>query len=71
MIALDGTDTKARLGANALLAVSMARRMQRQRSRGSLCIAIEKSGELYCPVPMMNIIQRGSHADNSVDLQES
>ena len=71
MIILDGTDNKGRLGANALLAVSMA---------AAKAVAIEKGMPLYrylgegekftMPVPMMNIINGGSHADNSVDLQE-
>ena len=76
MIALDGTPTKSRLGANALLGVSMAlaraeaaaarraalqapRRAVRQRRRGTLL-----------PVPMMNILNGGAHADSSVDFQE-
>jgi len=71
MIDLDGTPNKERLGANALLAVSMA---------CAKAVAIEKGESLYrylgqgesfiLPVPMMNIINGGSHADNSVDLQE-
>ena len=71
MIELDGSPNKERLGANALLSVSMA---------CAKAVAIEKGESLYrylgqgenfiLPVPMMNIINGGSHADNSVDLQE-
>jgi enolase len=71
MIALDGTDTKSRLGANALLAISLASahaaaRVQRQ----SLFRRLGGPGRKTMPVPMMNIINGGAHADNSVDIQE-
>jgi enolase len=71
MIELDGTPNKARLGANAILAVSMA---------AAKAVANERHIPLYqylsvdhhyvMPVPMMNIINGGAHADNSVDMQE-
>ena len=71
MIDLDGTDNKSKLGANALLAVSLA---------NAQAAAITSDKPLYqflggdeavtLPVPMMNIINGGAHADNSVDLQE-
>jgi enolase len=71
MINLDGTDNKAKLGANALLAVSMA------TAHASAAAAEEPlyrhlGGDTanILPVPMMNIINGGEHADNSVDLQE-
>ncbi|MGZ8165472.1 MAG: phosphopyruvate hydratase, partial [Methylobacter sp.] len=71
MIALDGTDTKARLGANAMLAVSMAAaHAAAKEAVMPLYRYLNKSGEFIMPVPMMNIINGGSHADNSVDLQE-
>jgi enolase len=71
MIALDGTDTKARLGANAMLAVSMAAAHASAKEKNlPLYRYLNKSGEFIMPVPMMNIINGGSHADNSVDLQE-
>jgi enolase len=71
MIALDGTDTKARLGANAMLAVSLATAKASANDKGQpLYKSLNKSGEFIMPVPMMNIINGGSHADNSVDLQE-
>jgi enolase len=71
MIALDGTEAKSRLGANALLAVSMAAaRAAAQESKQPLYRYLNKTGEFVMPVPMMNIINGGSHADNSVDLQE-
>ena len=74
MIALDGTETKSKLGANAMLAVSLA---------CARAAALEKKVPLYeyigslnnqtiftMPVPMMNIINGGAHADNTVDIQE-
>ncbi|PKM11479.1 MAG: phosphopyruvate hydratase [Gammaproteobacteria bacterium HGW-Gammaproteobacteria-3] len=71
MIELDGTDTKARLGANAMLAVSMASAHAAAREAGvPLYRYLNKGDEFVMPVPMMNIINGGSHADNSVDLQE-
>ena len=71
MIELDGTDTKSRLGANALLAVSMAAAHAAAKAgEVPLYRYLNSSGEFTMPVPMMNIINGGSHADNSVDLQE-
>jgi enolase len=71
LIDLDGTENKGRLGANALLGVSLAfahavaasRRMPLWRS-------LSNSDDVTLPVPMMNIINGGAHADNNVDLQE-
>lgn len=69
MIALDGTQTKSRLGANALLAVSLAAaHAMAQETKQSLFRRLGNSRTL--PVPMMNIINGGAHADNSVDIQE-
>jgi enolase len=71
MIELDGTESKSRLGANAMLAVSMAAaHASAKESNQPLYRYLNKSGEFVMPVPMMNIINGGSHADNSVDLQE-
>ena len=71
MIALDGTDNKARLGANAILSVSMAAAHAAAKEAGvPLYSHLNKTGKFIMPVPMMNIINGGSHADNSVDLQE-
>jgi enolase len=71
MIALDGTDTKSRLGANALLAVSMAAARAAANDSGmSLFKSLGGNNANVMPVPMMNIINGGSHADNSIDLQE-
>jgi len=71
MIALDGTDNKARLGANAILSVSMAVAHAAAKEAGvPLYKHLNTSGKFIMPVPMMNIINGGSHADNSVDLQE-
>jgi enolase len=71
MIAVDGTHNKARLGANAILSVSMAVAHAAAKEAGvPLYKHFNKSGKFIMPVPMMNIINGGSHADNSVDLQE-
>jgi enolase len=74
MIALDGTSTKARLGANALLGVSMA--ALRAEALSKKVPLYQHIGSLYSnsnytlPVPMMNILNGGAHADSSVDFQE-
>ena len=71
MIELDGTDNKAALGANALLAVSLAVAQAAAREQGvGLYRLLGGDGPFVMPVPMMNIINGGAHADNSVDLQE-
>ncbi len=71
MIALDGTETKARLGANAMLAVSLAAAQAAAKEAAQpLYRHLNTSGKFILPVPMMNIINGGSHADNNVDLQE-
>jgi len=71
MIALDGTPNKGRLGANAILAVSMAAaRACAQSQMTPLYRYLGGVGSCVLPVPMMNIINGGAHADNSVDVQE-
>ena len=71
MLALDGTDNKSKLGANALLAVSMACARAAAANEGKPLYAyLSKDKKYLMPVPMMNIINGGAHADNSVDLQE-
>jgi enolase len=71
MIDLDGTDNKGRLGANAMLAVSMAAaRAAAASQRTPLYRYLGGVGANTLPVPMMNIINGGAHADNSVDVQE-
>jgi len=71
MIEIDGTETKSRLGANGLLAVSLAAAHAAARHSGlGLYRLIGGSGPKSMPVPMMNIINGGAHADNSVDIQE-
>ena len=71
IIATDGTENKARLGANALLAVSMAAARAAANDAGiSLYRSLGGANANVMPVPMMNIINGGSHADNSIDLQE-
>ncbi|MNF44294.1 Enolase [compost metagenome] len=75
MIALDGTESKSTLGANAILAVSLA---TSKAAAASLNIALYEhfsalyggSGVFSMPVPMMNILNGGEHADNNVDIQE-
>ncbi|MBL4711548.1 MAG: phosphopyruvate hydratase [Gammaproteobacteria bacterium] len=70
MIELDGTDTKKRLGANALLAVSLAASHAAANENKQALYVHLGDGTYTMPVPMMNIINGGEHADNSVDLQE-
>ncbi|MEE9351342.1 MAG: phosphopyruvate hydratase [Thiotrichaceae bacterium] len=71
MIELDGTDNKSRLGANALLAVSLATAdAAAKENKQPLYQYLSKGDEYIMPVPMMNIINGGEHADNSVDIQE-
>ena len=71
MIELDGTDNKGRLGANALLAVSLANAHAVANDQGvGLYRMLGGEAATQLPVPMMNIINGGAHADNSVDLQE-
>ncbi len=71
MIDLDGTETKSRLGANAILAVSLAcAHANANRQNKPLYDSLDQGSEYKLPVPMMNIINGGEHANNSVDLQE-
>ena len=71
LIALDGTPNKARLGANAILAVSLAAAKAAAAERGIALFEHLAAEEQYVlPLPMMNIINGGAHADNSVDIQE-
>jgi enolase len=71
MIELDGTESKSRLGANAILAASMAvARAAAEESGLSLYRYFGGSGPMSMPVPMMNVINGGAHANNSLDLQE-
>jgi enolase len=69
MIDLDGSDNKGRLGANALLAVSLATAKAEAVSKG-LSLFRHLGDNTTMPVPMMNIINGGAHANNSVDIQE-
>ena len=71
LIATDGTENKSRLGANALLAISMATaRAAAADAKKPLYKFLSTDDDAVMPVPMMNIINGGSHANNSVDLQE-
>lgn len=71
MLAIDGTKNKAKLGANAILAVSMAAAKAAAQSSGlSLYRYVGGSNAKTLPVPMMNILNGGAHADNKIDFQE-
>ncbi|MGI9017564.1 MAG: phosphopyruvate hydratase [Euzebya sp.] len=71
MIALDGTENKARLGANAILGVSLATAKAAANAAGlPLYRYLGDSSATMLPVPMMNILNGGAHADNGIDFQE-
>jgi enolase len=75
MIALDGTESKSILGANAILAVSLATakaaaKVQNIPLYEHLAVLYGSPGKFSMPVPMMNIINGGEHADNNIDIQE-
>ncbi len=71
LIELDGTENKSRLGANAILAVSMAcARASAEESGLPLYRYLGGAGRMQLPVPQMNIINGGAHASNSIDMQE-
>jgi len=71
LIELDGTPNKGRLGANAILGVSMAAAKAHAADKGeSLFVSMGGAGATLLPVPCMNVINGGSHADNSIDFQE-
>ncbi len=71
LIDLDGTDNKSRLGANAMLAVSMAvARAAAEESGLPLYRYFGGMGGMQMPVPMMNVVNGGAHANNNLDLQE-
>ncbi|HUI99281.1 MAG TPA: phosphopyruvate hydratase, partial [Usitatibacter sp.] len=71
LVELDGTDNKSRLGANAILAVSMAcAKAAAEESGLSLYRYLGGSGRKRMPVPQMNVVNGGAHANNSLDIQE-
>jgi len=71
MIDMDGTETKSRLGANSILAVSLAcAHANANKNKQSLFRSFDLSETYQLPVPMMNIINGGEHANNNVDIQE-
>ncbi|MDX1704904.1 phosphopyruvate hydratase [Pseudidiomarina sp.] len=75
MIALDGTENKEKLGANAILAVSLATAKAAAQSTGiplyqHIAALNGTAGQFSMPLPMMNILNGGEHADNNVDIQE-
>ncbi|KTD54672.1 enolase [Legionella santicrucis] len=68
---LDGTENKSRIGANAILAVSLAAARARANTHNlPLYVALNQGEKMCMPVPMMNILNGGAHADNNVDIQE-
>ncbi|SVC71137.1 uncharacterized protein METZ01_LOCUS323991, partial [marine metagenome] len=69
MIELDGTDNKSRLGANALLAVSLASAHAAAAYNKQELFQYLSDGNYSFPVPMMNILNGGEHADNNIDIQ--
>lgn len=71
LCSLDGTENKSRLGANAILAVSLATaRAFCAASRKPLHLLLNQGEMMSMPVPMMNVLNGGAHADNNVDIQE-
>ncbi len=71
LLALDGTPAKTNLGANAILSVSMAAAVAAARASGKPLYASLRQQDVYTlPVPLINILNGGAHADNSVDIQE-
>ena len=71
LISLDGTDSKSRLGANAVLAVSLAAAKASSMDLGiPLYRYLGGAGQMELPVPMMNVVNGGAHANNSLDIQE-
>src|SRR5690349_3784022 len=71
LIDLDGTDNKGRLGANAILAVSCAvAKAASEEASLPLYRYLGGAGQMQLPVPMMNVINGGAHANNAIDLQE-
>lgn len=70
MLELDGTENKNRLGANAILAVSMAAAHASANERGQYLYEYLNPSAAILPVPMMNIINGGAHADSGLDIQE-
>ncbi len=70
LLALDGTEDKSRLGANALLAVSLASLKAAAKLENKELYSYLSSGKVALPIPMVNIINGGAHADNNLDIQE-
>ena len=71
MIDLDGTHNKSKIGANAILAVSIASlRAASVCNKSYVYKLLSKNNEFIMPMPMMNVLNGGSHADNNVDIQE-
>lgn len=70
LIKLDGTENKSKLGANAILAVSLACLKAQASANNKELFEYVSTGKVAMPIPMMNIINGGKHADNSLDIQE-
>ncbi|MDE5540073.1 MAG: phosphopyruvate hydratase [Bacilli bacterium] len=70
LLSLDGTDNKSKLGANAMLAVSLASLKAAAKLENKELYSYLSSGKFSIPIPMVNIINGGKHADNNLDIQE-
>ena len=70
LISIDGTDNKSKLGANAILGVSMAYVHAQSNALGVPLYELLLNDSPVLPIPMMNVINGGSHADNNIDIQE-
>ncbi|MCM1052421.1 MAG: phosphopyruvate hydratase [Ruminococcus sp.] len=70
LISLDGTDNKSKLGANAILAVSLATIKAAAKLENKELYSYLSSNKVSIPIPMINIINGGAHADNNLDIQE-
>ena len=70
LIELDGTETKSKLGANAILAVSLCVVKAMAKEQNKELYDIMSGGKVSIPIPMMNILNGGKHADNNLDIQE-
>lgn len=70
LLSLDGTENKNNLGANAMLAVSLACLKAAAKNQGKELYEYISTGKVSLPIPMMNIVNGGKHADNALDIQE-
>ena len=70
MLELDGTENKSKLGANAILGVSLCALKCLAKLEGKELFEFVSTGKFNMPVPMINVINGGKHADNNLDIQE-